>query len=116
MVDGEVLGKAKDAATARTLLARLAGREHVVISGVCVRRDDRELVGAEATTVAIRVLSAAEIDGYVASGEWTGRAGAYAIQGAGLGLIERIDGCYANVVGLPLALTQRLLGALADSA
>jgi septum formation protein len=107
---GEVLGKPADPDAAAAMLARLQGRTHLVLSGVCVRRGDEELVGHDVTAVRFRALRAEEISAYVAHGEWTGRAGGYAVQGVGAALVERIEGCYPNVVGLPVALLVSLLG------
>jgi septum formation protein len=109
--DDSVLGKPPDAAAARGMLARLAGRPHRVLSGLAVLADGRELVDHAATIVRFRDLTADELDAYVASGEWEGRAGGYAIQGLGAGLVTGIEGDYANVVGLPVAL---LVATLAD--
>jgi septum formation protein len=107
--DSTVLGKPADAAVAREMLARLAGREHRVLSGLAVLAEGRELVGHAETVVRFRALSAAEIERYVAAGEWQGRAGAYAIQGLGAGLVTEVAGCYPNVVGLPVALLVQTL-------
>jgi septum formation protein len=109
LLDGRLLGKAADAAEAAQMLASLAGRAHEVVSGLCLRTRDWEVLETVTTLVTFRALSAAEIAGYVEAGEWEGRAGAYAIQGLGARLIERIDGDYLNVVGLPGAALQRLL-------
>lgn len=107
--DGRRLGKAADARAARKLLALLAGRTHAVVSGLCLRGLEWEVVHRVVTEVAFRPLGAGEIDRYVAAGEWEGRAGAYAIQGLGASLVERVDGDYLNVVGLPAALLVTLL-------
>jgi septum formation protein len=109
LLDGRLLGKAADAAQAAQMLASLAGRAHEVISGLCLRTREWEVLETVTTLVTFRALNASEIAGYVESGEWEGRAGAYAIQGLGAGLIERIDGDYLNVVGLPGAALLRLL-------
>ncbi len=109
VLDGAVLGKPADAAEAASMLERLSGRTHDVVSGICLRTADWEEVGRAVTAVTFRELTAHELAGYVASGEWRGRAGGYAIQGFGASLVERIEGDYLNVVGLPSAL---LLGAL----
>jgi septum formation protein len=103
-LDGEILGKPADAGRARDFLARLAGRDHLVVGGI-VLAEGGELreTAVEVTTVRFRALDEATIDWYVATGEWRGRAGGYAIQGAGAALIESIQGDYLNVVGLPLA-------------
>ena len=106
-VDGgesPVLGKPADPAEARFMLERLSGRTHEVVSGICLRTADWEEVGRAVTAVAFRQLTAREVVDYVASGEWEGRAGGYAIQGYGASLVERIEGDYLNVVGLPAAL------------
>lgn len=99
-IDGELFGKPADAAAAAATLARLTGRTHRVLSGlVLLGVGERVAV----TRVTFRALTAAQIDRYVATGEWRGRAGGYAIQGRGAALVSRIDGDYANVVGLPVA-------------
>ena len=109
--DGEVIGKPADAAEASRMLARLGGRAHDVVSGLCLRTEQWEELHSESTRVTFRRLTPSERDRYVAAGEWQGRAGAYAIQGLGAALVERVDGDYPNVVGLPVALLVRLLAA-----
>jgi septum formation protein len=109
--EGEMIEKAADAAEAERMLARLAGRAHDVVSGLCLRTGEWEELHSETTRVTFRALTPAERDRYVASGEWEGRAGAYAIQGLGSSLVEQVDGDYPNVVGLPVALLVRLLAA-----
>jgi septum formation protein len=104
LLDGEVFGKPADKNEARTMLVRLAGRTHEVISGLCLIGAGWEDIGDEATRVTFRALGAGEIGAYLARGEWRGRAGAYAIQGIGARLVEQIEGDYLNVVGLPTAL------------
>ena len=104
VLDGAVLGKPADAAEAQSMLERLSGRTHEVVSGICLRTAEWEEVGRAVTAVTFRQLTAPEIADYVASGEWEGRAGGYAIQGFGASLVERIEGDYLNVVGLPAAL------------
>ena len=106
---GRVYGKAADAEDAAAMLVELAGRTHTVLSGLCLITGDREAVEHAETLVTFRPVGAAEIGRYVASGEWEGRAGAYAIQGIGGRLVERIEGDYLNVVGLPGALLLGLL-------
>lgn len=112
--EGRVYGKPADAAQARATLAELAGGAHAVISGVCViggGAGERvaavggagERVAAARTEVVFRALTDAELDAYVASGEWRNRAGGYAIQGRGALLVAAIHGDYLNVVGLPVA-------------
>jgi rod shape-determining protein MreB len=110
--DGRVLGKPADATAARAMLEELGGRRHRVLSGLAVLGGGRHHVETVATDVWFRLLSAGMIDAYVATGEWEGRAGGYAIQGAGAALVERIDGDYANVVGLPVAALVSALAAL----
>jgi septum formation protein len=103
-IDGEIWGKPVDAEAAARTLRRLSGRTHTVIGGVALTRAGAEPQTAIATTaVAFRELDEALVDWYIATGEWEGRAGAYAIQGRGAALVERIDGDYLNVVGLPVA-------------
>jgi septum formation protein len=109
-VDGAILGKPRDAAQAIEYVGRLAGRAHQVVGGIALVRDGRLAAEAvEVTDVVFRDLTPAEIDGYVALGEWEGRAGGYAIQGAGAALVRRVAGDYLNVVGLPLARLLDLL-------
>jgi nucleoside triphosphate pyrophosphatase len=98
----ELFGKARDAAHAAEMLRALAGRTHVVVSGVCLIAGDRVRTAAAQTAVEFRALDVAAIEAYVATGEWDGRAGAYAIQGRGATLVSRIEGDYLNVVGLPV--------------
>ncbi|HST25200.1 MAG TPA: Maf family nucleotide pyrophosphatase [Gaiellaceae bacterium] len=108
-VDSRRLGKAASAAEAAAMLTDLAGRAHEVVSGLCLRTPAWEELHRVVTEVSFRQLGAGEIDRYVATGEWEGRAGAYAIQGAGAALVERIEGDYLNVVGLPTLLLAGLL-------
>ncbi|HEX5582702.1 nucleoside triphosphate pyrophosphatase, partial [Gaiella sp.] len=110
-LDGRVYGKPRDADDAAEMLGALAGRTHTVVSGVCVLTDRAERVEHAETLVTFRWLADDAIGGYVASGEWEGRAGGYAIQGLGGRLVERIEGDYLNVVGLPGALLLDLLEA-----
>jgi septum formation protein len=105
----EVIGKPRDATDAERMLERLAGRSHEVISGLCLRTRAWEELHRETTRVTFRELNPRDIAHYLASGEWEGRAGAYAIQGLGGSLVERVEGDYLNVVGLPVALLVRLL-------
>jgi septum formation protein len=99
----EIWGKPPDEAAARETLRRLAGRTHDVVSGLAVVQRGDVRAATEITSVTFRELDEATIDWYVASGEWEGRAGGYAIQGRGGALIRRIEGDYLNVVGLPVA-------------
>ena len=101
---GAILGKPADEAQARSHLEALGGRTHAVIGGFVLAEDgDASLTGVEKTLVSFRPLTPALIDWYLSTGEWRGRAGAYAIQGAGAALVTGIQGDYLNVVGLPLA-------------
>jgi len=109
VLEGRVYGKPRDAAEAAEMLGALGGRTHEVVSGLCLRTPDWEVVEHDVTRVSFRPLAARDVETYVASGEWKGRAGAYAIQGLGASLVERIEGDYLNVVGLPVALLVRLL-------
>ena len=104
VLDGDVLGKPADAGEAQSMLEELSGRTHEVVSGLCLRTSEWEEIGRAVTAVTFRTLTPGEIAEYVAAGEWKGRAGAYAIQGLGAGLVARIEGDYLNVVGLPAAL------------
>jgi septum formation protein len=105
----EVLEKPADAAEARRMLSRLSGRTHEVITGVCLCRGGRRLSAAESTRVSFLPLSPAEIDDYVACGEPFDKAGGYAIQGRASRFIHRVEGCYFNVVGLPVSRVWRML-------
>jgi septum formation protein len=107
--EGQVIGKPRDGADATRMLETLSGKTHEVISGLCLRTPAWEELHSETTRVTFRPLSPQNIAQYLASGEWEGRAGAYAIQGLGASLVERIEGDYLNVVGLPGALLIRLL-------
>jgi septum formation protein len=107
--DGRVLGKPRDAGEAERMLEALSGRTHEVVSGLCLRTPGWEELHSETTRVTFRPLTAREIAHYLAAEEWSGRAGGYAIQGLGGSLVERLEGDYLNVVGLPAALLVRLL-------
>ena len=107
--EGRVIGKPRDAAEAERMLETLSGKTHVVVSGLCLRTPGWQELHREETHVTFRALTPRDLSHYVASGEWQNRAGAYAIQGLGASLVERIDGDYLNVVGLPAALLVRLL-------
>jgi septum formation protein len=109
VLDGTVYGKPADAGNAARMLEVLGGRTHVVVSGLCLVTPSWEELAHDETSVTFRPLTARDIAAYVASGEWEGRAGAYAIQGLGGALVERVDGDYLNVVGLPGSLLVRLL-------
>jgi septum formation protein len=107
--DGRVLGKPADATEAEQMLETLSGRTHEVVSGLCLRTPAWEELHREITRVAFRPLTPRDLATYLAAGEWQNRAGGYAIQGLGAALVERIEGDYLNVVGLPAALLVRLL-------
>jgi septum formation protein len=103
-LDGEILGKPADARQAREYLERLAGRSHEVVGGFAVSEHGNVVAaGVETTAVTFRTAGPELLDWYVATGEWEGRAGGYAIQGAGAALVTAVAGDYLNVVGLPLA-------------
>ena len=109
VLNGRIFGKPENATEAEQMLEELSGKTHVVVSGLCLLTPGWEDVEHEATRVTFRELAPRELGTYVATGEWEGRAGAYAIQGLGASLVERIEGDYLNVVGLPGALLVRLL-------
>ncbi len=104
-----VFGKPENEADAEEMLDSLGGKTHEVVSGLALLTPAWEEVHREVTRVTFRPLDARDLAHYLASGEWEGRAGAYAIQGLGASLVERIEGDYLNVVGLPGALLVRLL-------
>lgn len=106
---GRVLGQARDGDEVRRMLRALRGRPHEVYSGVAVARDGRVLVSSAMTRVRMRAVGDREVESYVRLGEGIGKAGGYAIQGRAGAFVEWIGGDYTNVVGLPLALTGRLL-------
>lgn len=108
-LDGRIYAKPADRADAAAMLGALQGRTHEVVSGVCLIGDGFEELHHDVTRVTFRALTPAQIDAYLDTGEWEGRAGAYAIQGRGAAIVERIEGDYLNVVGLPVALLVRLL-------
>ena len=109
-LDGRIYGKPRDAAQAREYVGALNGRTHEVVGGIALARDGEIVATAvEVTRVTFRHSDAATLDRYVATGEWEGRAGGYAIQGEGGALVARIDGDYLNVVGLPLERLKELM-------
>lgn len=108
-LDGRALGKPKDESQARAMLAALSGRGHLVHTGFCILCGSREESGAETTAVTFFPLTAEEINRYVATGEPMDKAGAYGVQGLGALLVQRVDGDFYNVVGLPIARVARLL-------
>jgi nucleoside triphosphate pyrophosphatase len=109
--DGQVLGKPADAAEAEATLERLSGKTHEVISGLCLLTPAWHELCRDVTRVTFRPLTPRDLSVYVSSGEWQHRAGAYAIQGRGAALVQRIEGDYLNVVGLPGAVLVGLLAA-----
>jgi septum formation protein len=109
VVDGHLLGKPSDAADAAHMLRMLSGREHRVITGVCLVVSGKPSVASETTLVTMSEITDNDIADYVASGEPMDKAGAYAIQGIASRWIPRIEGDYSNVVGLPVALLWRML-------
>lgn len=104
VLDEHILEKPRDASDAARMLRLLSGREHEVITGICLRTADRKIVDAASTRVRFVTLTDDEISAYVASGEPMDKAGAYAIQGLASKFIDRVEGCYFNVVGLPMAM------------
>ena len=115
-LDGEILGKPVDAEDAARMLRLLSGRTHRVITGVALVTAERTEVAAEVTAVRFLTLSDEEIAAYVATGEPMDKAGAYAIQGRAARWIPRVEGCYFNVVGLPIARTIDLLAEAREAA
>jgi septum formation protein len=111
VIDGQTLGKPSDPQDATRMLRLLSGRTHQVHTGICLVRapDSIEALKHETTLVTFRELDEEEIRQYVESGEPSGKAGAYAIQGLASKFVTRISGCYSNVVGLPIALVYEIL-------
>jgi len=116
VLDGRLLGKAEDEAQARKRLEALSGRTHEVLSGVVVIADVAERWGVARSRVTFRDLAPDLLAAYLASGEWRDRAGAYAVQGLGSTLVERVEGDLSNVIGLPVALLLDLVPGLLDAA
>ncbi len=113
VLHGQIMGKPADAAHAVQMLTELAGRKHEVITGVCLRRGAELACDSASTAVWFGPMSEAEIREYAASGEPMDKAGAYAIQGITSRYIDRIEGSYTNVVGLPVAMVYSLLRGIA---
>jgi septum formation protein len=109
VVDGEILGKPRDEEDSATMLRRLSGRTHHVLTGVSLRQGASEVGRVETTDVVFRALSEGDVAWYVASGEGRDKAGGYAIQGLASRFVVRIEGSYSNVVGLPVACVAELL-------
>lgn len=114
VIDDHVLEKPRDAADALRMLGLLSGREHEVITGICLRGESRKSVDVAITRVHFLPLTPEELGAYAASGEPMDKAGAYAIQGLASKFIDRIEGDYFNVVGLPVTLVYRHLRALLE--
>lgn len=108
-LDNEILGKPHTAQEAAEMLQKLSGRQHTVYTGVAVRQNDTELVEREAAQVHFRPLSPQEIRAYIATGEPMDKAGAYGVQGRGALLVERLEGDFFNVMGLPVLRLARML-------
>jgi len=109
VLDGEILGKPRDDEDARTMLRRLSGQRHEVLTGVSLRTVGEDIGLVEATSVWFTSLTLDAITWYISTGEGRDKAGAYAIQGLASRFIPRIDGSYSNVVGLPVAAVADLL-------
>jgi len=109
LLDGEMLGKPVDVADARRMLEALSGRRHEVLTGISIRRATELIHDWAATQVWFATMTSRQIQQYIASGEPMDKAGAYAIQGLASKFIEKIEGCYFNVVGLPVSLVWRHL-------
>ena len=107
--DSKILGKPKDTKMAYEMLSMLSGNAHDVITGVCLIKGDTKIIDYELTKVKFRELNKKRINAYISTGEPLDKAGAYGIQGKGAILVEKIDGCYSNVVGLPLSKIDKLL-------
>jgi septum formation protein len=116
LAGGKILGKPLDVKDARRMLRTLSGKTHRVLTGLSVLSlpDGAERHHVETTRVRFRKMSNAEIDDYIATGEPFGKAGAYAIQGIGGRYVTQIEGCYFNVVGLPLARLCKLLAQMQE--
>jgi septum formation protein len=114
VIGGRMMGKPRDPADAVRMLETLSGQRHDVITGTCLKTAARVIEDCSATSVWFAALSRREIEDYVAGGEPMDKAGAYAIQGLASRFVERIEGCYFNVMGLPVALVYRRLRELAE--
>jgi septum formation protein len=102
VIEGQVLGKPKDRADATRMLHVLAGKQHSVITGVCVASSGKVLSKTDETTVLLQPLTEAQINAYLDRDQWKDKAAGYAIQGSGALLVQGIKGCYYNVIGLPV--------------
>lgn len=112
-VDGQVLGKPRDRDDARRMIALLAGRSHLVHTGVCIRRGAWETAFTDTTRVTFAPLTQAEVEAYIATDEPYDKAGAYGVQGGAAKFVRRIEGCYFNVMGFPVPRVYEALKALA---
>jgi len=113
VIEGRALGKPADAAEARSMLESLSGTRHEVTTGVALLGPaGGRLIASETTCVTMRRMTGAEIDGYVNSGEWRGKAGAYALQETADRFIRDLSGSFSNVVGLPIELVTRMIAEL----
>ena len=106
---GHVLGKPHDRDHAREVLSALSGTRHAVITGLALLNPTDRLIASDTTFVTMRKLSNAQIEEYLDSGQWTGKAGAYGIQEIGDRFVETVEGSFSNVMGMPLELLQRML-------
>lgn len=107
---GQILGKPADANQARFMLEHLSDTRHCVISGVALLgKKDKRILSSDTTYITMKPMSTEEIDQYVESGEWVGKAGAYAIQETADRFIENVEGSFTNVVGLPMELVERMI-------
>jgi septum formation protein len=113
-IDGAILGKPGNRSDGGRMLRLLRGRAHSVITAVAVCRDDRTEAAHVAATVVMRSYGDDDIERYLATGEPMDKAGAYAVQGIGGDLVDRVDGCYNTVVGLPICLAWELLAAVGE--
>jgi septum formation protein len=116
VIGDQILGKPADQDEARSMIRRLSGRQHQVITGISARNRTKEVGAIEETTVWFAPLSEAELDWYSASREGIDKAGAYAIQGLASRFIPRVEGSYSNVVGLPVHLVREMLAGLGPRA
>ena len=111
-LDEDILGKPADGSEARRMLESISGTRHSVITGVAWLAPTRRMLSAAATQVRMRKMTPDEIDGYVESGEWIGKAGGYAIQETADRFVEEVCGSFTNIVGLPMELVGRMADAL----
>jgi septum formation protein len=107
---GRIIGKPRDADDARKILREISSEPHTVVTGVALLEPGEErLIASDTTQVTMRPMSDEEIEDYIASGEWEGKAGAYAIQETADRFVEKVEGSYTNVVGLPMELVDRMI-------